>query len=372
IEVQVKNKKNDLEKIGVGLSAKEDLVEQRENDLSELRAEGAKTRAELETTRKLVFENLDKYSSLKGIALGYEKELNELRSRRERVKKEIEYVESERENALAAIWKLELSLNEIQGRRAEIEEKKKSTELSLLELDADLQLKNKGNAQLKERLKEVNSRAKVLLQIQSNYEWLPEKIRKFILEKKGNGILGLVADFISVPKGYEKAIEAAFGEKLQWALVKESEEALSAIESLRELSIGRGTFIPSGANRKNGDFKKNGKDILPLCEVIKVEGTDSEVIENMLRGVFVVPSIREALSLRDEMQEGTTFVTPDGDLLDSTGAITGGFAQEGIFERKREIEELSAESSALELEISRISEELVLKQAGIEKLKSSV
>ncbi len=372
IEAQINNKKSDLEKIGTDLSAREALGGQREEALFNLKAEAAKIRAGLETTRKAFFENLDRYSSLKGIALGYEKELNELRSRRERVKREIEDVEREKENILSTISELELALNHIQGRRSQIEEEKKSAGLSLLELNTNQELKNRGNSQLRERLKEVHSRVKVLLQIQSNYEWLPEKIRRFILEKKGNGILGLVADFISVPKGYEKAIEAAFGEKLQWALVKESEEALNAIESLRELSIGRGTFIPSKGIRKNGDYKKNGRDILPLCEIIKVDGTYSAVIENMLKGVFVIPSIREALGLRDEMEEGTTFVTPDGDLLDSSGAISGGFAQEGVFERKREIEELSAEASTLEEEISLISKEIELNQAGIEKLKGRV
>ncbi|MBI2485661.1 MAG: chromosome segregation protein SMC [Deltaproteobacteria bacterium] len=372
IETQTNNKRSDLEKVGIDLSSKEAQVKEREEALFNLKEEGTRIRTELEATRKMVFETLDKSSSLKGIAFGYEKELNELKSRRERIKKEIEDVEREKEKTCSLILELELALKNIQERRSQIEEKKKSTELSLSELNINQELKNKENTVLGERLKEVHSRLNVLRQIQSNYEWLPEKIRRFILQKKGNGILGLVADFISVPKGYEKAIEAAFGDKLQWALVIESEEALSAIESLRELSIGRGTFIPVTSTRKNGDFKKNGKDILPLWEIIKVEGTDSAVIENMLKGVFVVPSIREALGLREEMEEGTAFVTPDGDLLDSTGAISGGFAQEGVLGRKREIEELSAESSTLEEEISRISKEMELNQAAIEKLKSRV
>jgi chromosome segregation protein len=370
IETQASNKRSDLGKVGIDLSSKEAQVKEREEALSNHKEEGIKIRTELEATRKMVFETLDKSSSLKGIAFGYEKELNELKSRRERIKKEVEDVEREKESTHSLISELELALKNIQERRSQIEEKKKSAEFSLSEINTDQELKKNENTVLGERLKEAHSRLTVLRQIQSNYEWLPEKIRRFILQKKGNGILGLVADFISVPKGYEKAIEAAFGEKLQWALVIESEQALSAIESLRELSIGRGTFIPVTSTRKNGDFKKNGKDILPLWEIIKVEGTDSTVIENMLKGVFVVPSIREALGLRDEMEEGTTFVTPDGDLLDSTGAISGGFAQEGVFERKREIEELSAESSTLEEEISRLSKEMELNQAAIEKLKS--
>ncbi|MGH7793211.1 MAG: chromosome segregation SMC family protein, partial [Thermodesulfobacteriota bacterium] len=243
IEAQVNNKRGDLEKIGRDLSSKGAQVEEKEEAFSSLEEENTKIRSELEVTRKTVFGNLDKSSSLKAIALGYEKELNELKSRKERTEKEMEDVESEKERTLTLISGLELTLQDIQERRSQIEAKKKSTELSLLELNTNQGSKEKEHSILRERPKEIHSRLNALKQIQSNYEWLPEKMRRFILQKKGNGVLGLVADFISAPKGYEKAIEAAFGEKLQWALVIESEEALSAIESLRELSIGRGTFI---------------------------------------------------------------------------------------------------------------------------------
>jgi chromosome segregation protein len=369
IEVQASLKRRNLEEVRKDLSSKETLLIQREEALSNLEGKSTENRAELEATRTMLFENLDKYSSLKGIALGYEKELTELKSRRERIRKEIEEVESERKKILSRIWETEHVLKDVEGKKSQIEEAKRNTALSLSTLNAEQESKKKENTILSERLNEVCSRLNVLRQIQSNYEWLPEGIRRFFLERKGNGILGVIADFISVPKGYEQAIEAAFGDKLKWALVKESEEALRAVESLRELSIGRGTFIPIDNRRENGEFKKNGKDILPLSEIVKVEGIERHVIENMLKGVFLVSSLREALSLRDEMEEGTSFVTLSGDLLDSTGAISGGFAKEGIFERKREIEELSIETLELEEKLSRISSEIELNQSEIQKLQ---
>ncbi len=250
--------------------------------------------------------------------------------------------------------------------------KQKETRLSLSTLNVEQESKKRESTILSERLSEVCSRLNVLRQIQSNYEWLPEGIRRFFLERREDGILGVIADFISVPKGYEQAIEAAFGDKLKWALVKESEEALRAVESLRELSIGRGTFIPINNRRKNGDYKKNGKYILPLSEIVKVEGIDSHVIENMLRGVFVVSSLREALSLRDEMEEGTSFVTLCGDLFDSTGAISGGFTKERVLERKKDIEELSTETSKLKERIFQVSGEIELNQDGIQKLQDAL
>ena len=372
IEIQLSFKKGDLEEVKENLSSKETLFIKREEALSNFKEKSTEIRAELESTRTMIFDNLDEYNSLKGVALGYKKELTEFKSRREIVRNEIEEVGNERERILSRISEAEHTLKDIEGKRNQIEETKRNTAVSLSTLCVVQESKKKEWVILSERLNEVSSRFNVLRQIQSNYEWLPEGMRRFLFERKGNGIVGVIADFISAPKGYERAIEAAFGDKLKWALVKESEEALRAVESLRELSIGRGTFIPMDNRRENGDFKKNGKNVLPLSDKVKVEKIDRHIIENILKGVFVVSSLREALSLRDEMEEGTSFVTLSGDLLDSTGAISGGFTKERVLERKRDIEELSTETSKLEEKLSRVSSEIELNQGGIQKLQDAL
>jgi chromosome segregation protein len=371
IETHITLKRRNLEEVRVILSNKETELRQKERVLSSLKSEAAKGRADLEATRTTLFGTLDRYSSLKGMVFGYDKELTELKSREERIQKELHEVKSEIDKTSSRISELELISKEIEEQRGHIDGEKKYIQADFSAMNRK-QESMRGEARLlSERLNEVNSRLNVLKQIQSNYEWLPEDIRRFFLERKGDEILGLISDFISVPKGYERAIEAAFGDKLKWVLVKEKEEALKAIESLRELSIGRGTFIPIDFSKKgNGDFKKNWEDIIPLWEMVKVEGMDSSLIENMLKGVFVVSSLREAITLREEMEEGSSFVTLEGDLLDSSGAISGGFPTEGVFERKREIEELSLEASRLEERLYTISQEIELNQREVDRLQT--
>jgi chromosome segregation protein len=371
--LQINLKRKNLEEVNVDLSSKElDLI-QKEEALSKLKSEFTKIQYEIETTRTMLFETLDKYGSLKGAALGYEKELTDLKSRRERTKKEIGEVKIEKEKTLSQISELGRILMDTEERGTQIEETKRIITSSLSTLSINQGLKKKESTVLSEGLKEVHSRLNVLKQIDMRYEWLPEGIGKFLLEKRGNEILGVIADFISVPKGYERALEAAFGERLKWVLVKESEEALRAVDSLKELSIGRGTFVPISSNgKKNGNFGKNGKDVVPLWEIIKVEEINKDVIENMLKGIFVVSSLREALNLKSEIEEGASFVTLEGDLLHSGGAISGGSNMEGVFERKREIGELTLQAQKLEVELSGILKEIDANQEEIEKLQSAL
>jgi chromosome segregation protein len=372
LEGQTENKKDNLERFKRDIShTKNDIID-KEELLSNLKDKITKEKIELDNTKAVLFEIIDKHSSLKAVAFGYEKELNELRSRRDRIKRELSEVEGERETTFKYISDLEHTMHDLDERKNEIKQSNEGIQNALFALTTDQEMKKTHILQLGEHLNEVNSRLSVLKQIQSNYEWLPEGIGRFLVERKGNGILGLTADFISVEKGYERAIEAALGERLKWVFVKEREAAISAVESLRELSVGRGTFVPITSNFNNGGSNNNGGSGLPLLDKVIVEGLDREIFENMLKGVFIVKSLKEGLELRDEMGEGTSFVTLEGDFLDTTGAISGGFAPEGVFERKREIEELSAEALILEKDISRISVEIDASQTEIEEIKGAL
>ncbi len=372
IDIQINLKKNIIEEVKADLSLKENKLKLREATISGIKAGFTKDETELEGTRSSLFEALDRHSSFRGSALGYEKEIAELQSRRQRINKEIEEVEIEKKRTVSRTSELQGYISVNEERRIKLEERKKDIGLSISSLRAAQESRRNEMEELGERFKESQSRLNVLKQIETSYEWLPDGMRRFLHEKRGNGVLGVVADFISVPRGYERALEAAFGEKLKWALVRESEEALNAVEYLRELSLGRGTFVPINNARKRDVPDKNGKEVVSLIEVVEVEGIDKDIIGNMLNNVFVVSSLREALSLKDEIENGASFVTMSGDMLDYTGAITGGLNTEGVFERKREIEELTVETKNLEALLSGISKEMESNQEEVERLQSNL
>lgn len=372
LEDETEIKKDQLERFKKDIYNSETEIIDKEELLSSLKNKITKQKVELDNTKAVLFEIMDKHSSLKAEAFGHEKELSEFRARKDRIKRELSEVESERETTFQHISDLEHTTHDLDQRKKQIRQSNEGIQSALIALTADQEMKKKGILQLGERLNEVNSRLSVLKQVQSNYEWLPDGIGRFLIERKGNGILGLTADFISVEKGYERAIEAALGEKLKWVFVKERETAISAVQSLRELSVGRGTFVPVTSNFNNGGFSSNGGSVFPLLDKVIVDGLDREIFENMLKGVFIVRSLKEGLELRDEMGEGTSFVTLEGDFLDTTGAISGGFATEGVFERKREIEELSAEALILEKDISRMSVEIEAGQTEIDDIKGAL
>jgi chromosome segregation protein len=371
IEGLIASRRKSLEATREELIAKESRLMELEGVLSGLRRDSLEGKNQLETIRKRLLDILDRYSSLKGVVFGYEKELAELKSRRERLEKELKEVFEEKTGISSKITDIERALKQIEDKKVILSGERIKLEEDLLLLNKRQELLLEKSSFIGERLKEVRSRLDVLQQIQLNYEWLPEEIRKFILERKGNGVLGIIADFISVQEGYERAVESAIGERLNWVVVDAKEEALEALEYLKRYSTGKGTFI--SLDLKTGSsLTQNGIGALPLSKVVRVEGIDGSVVENMLEGIYVVSSLGEALRLWESVEPRASFVTPDGDFLHSTGAISGGFAREGFFERKKEIERLLVEASELERELSGLSTEIESNRRDAKSLEEKI
>ncbi len=124
---------------------------------------------------------------------------------------------------------------------------------------------------LREELADKRSRLASLLEIARNYDGFDRGVRAVMLkagaQAREMGIFGLVADVISATPRFEKAIEAALGERLQHVVVENREKGLELVEYLKSDAEGRSTFVPverrrGGARRRchrsGGDARRAG------------------------------------------------------------------------------------------------------------------
>jgi chromosome segregation protein len=371
LAAQTEIKKSALEEVGLELRKENTEIGGKEEKLAVIQAGFSAIRAEHQEIRASLFKTLDEYSSLKGAALGYEKELRDLYSKREVIEKELSEIELERKAAAEEIISLERILLENESKKQRVSESRDSLQAALSSV-SETQTKKRGEYDgLQERLNESSSRLTVLDQIQANYEWLPEGIRNFILEHKGNGVLGTVSDFISVPEGYERAVEAVLGDKIKWILVEENAQALSAIDSLRQRSLGRGTFVPARGAHHLAASNGGLLNARPLSEIVSLDDKLS-IIKNLLKSVYMVSTLGEGLRMQSETEGGASFVTAEGDYLHPDGAISGGTAQPGVLERKREIENLKTVITELQNGIDNLSLEIESNELEIKRLNSGI
>ncbi len=206
-------------------------------------------------------------------------------------------------------------------------------------------------------LLQARSRLESLEQIQSNYEGFERGVRAIMRDdNQTNGVLGVVADVIDIPQEYERAVAAVLGERLQYVIVRGEEEGAGAVDRLREQASGRGSFIPLHPRLYdlNGTPSPNGSS-QRLLDLVRVDGSFRLVAESLLGDVVLMPDLKSAVAAWRQNGVRLTLVTPEGDVMDPSGVITGGSdrpVEEEIIARRREIDALrnGAESAHARLE----------------------
>ncbi|QMU55679.1 MAG: chromosome segregation protein SMC [Candidatus Mycalebacterium zealandia] len=223
---------------------------------------------------------------------------------------------------------------------------------------------------LKESRTRAASRLGELENIRKSFEWLPESSRSFLMGNKTGGVLGVLSDYVTVPPEYAKAFEAALGERLGWIVVGTGDDASAAIEKLRMSEAGRATFLPAGAGAPEKTFSVPA-GARPITEIVRVKGTGGAAVRKLLEGICVVDTLGDAFECAPRAPE-LSFATLEGDFLDSSGAVSGGWTTGGVFERDSEIESLTDEVARLDKQIKTSLEESGNFEIRIDDLKEKM
>src|SRR6185436_18766741 len=172
---------------------------------------------------------------------------------------------------------------------------------------------------------------------------------RVILAESGEAVshLGSVADYVEVDRQYERAIDAALADLLQYVVVRTHEEAAAGLQFAREHGAGRVGFLVAG-----------------------------EDVASAVRAI--VGTVRFAAT-RDEaraiaLETGGTAATLDGEVFRGADRVEGGTRGEArsILTTKREIKELRERAEAEESAIARMREEAGSLDVAIAAAESAI
>jgi chromosome segregation protein len=162
------------------------------------------------------------------------------------------------------------------------------------------------------------------------------------------GILGTVAQHIQVPAEYEAAIEVALGGHLQDLVVETWADAEAAIAYLRQGRRGRATFLPLDSMRPQTRLVlPGGEGIIGVAsELVRAEKRLAPMVEMLLCRTAVVRDLKAARRAFDRLRGGFQVVTLAGEVVRSSGTVTGGEgkgqAHGQVLAREREWRDLPA------------------------------
>ncbi len=187
-------------------------------------------------------------------------------------------------------------------------------------------------------------------------------VRK-IIEQKMQGVYGTVADLGQVSGTYSLAMEVAAGTRMKSIVVASDVIAAKCIQYLKDNKLGVVTFLPLNKLQERAITqdekhiaKEQGAHGLAI-DLVNYEGKFASVFKYVLGGTVVVDDIVTARRIgigRARM------VTLTGDLMETSGAMIGGFRRESSGGLGFQHKEVSSGMERLDKDMERLSETVTL------------
>ena len=373
-EKELKEKEEELEKYSKTLSDKE---------------------VEIENKKKIVQDNIDnKYEIIAEVNTqkanfeNYIKRENSLKSEIQETISELDLSRANKEELSKGFYSLETSKNAITKSIDSMKEEKDRSQEKLKEFDVRI-----NSYQSEYRIKEA--RYKFLVETEKEKEGYSKSVKSLLeaVERKttvSKGVHGVLANLISVDKRYELAIEMTLGPTIQNIVTDSEEEAKVLVNYLRENNLGRASFLPITSvkgQKVTGVNTRGINGVIGIAsDLVKADRKYEGVILNLLGRTVIVEEIEDAVKLAKQNSYKFKIVTLKGDVINPSGAISGGSTptktvsilgrgkeiealEKELVEIKKKIEKAEKEKQDYENSISEILEKFEAKQKEAQELE---
>ena len=335
---------------------------EKETELAELSKKLSAKELEIEGKKQIVQDNIDKKYELAAEINTQDINYENLEKRKKQLKNEIDSVISELDST-------RYGKNEISKGFYDIESKRN---IAVENLEKSVQAKEQNMQKLKQYEEEISkltytqrmkqARHQFLIETEKEKEGYNKTVKSLLVacDKDSNlnkGIHGVLANLISVEKEYETAIEMCLGQSLQNIVTSTEQDAKKMIEYLRTNSLGRASFLPiaSVQGKKLDKLTKMDGVIGIASDLVRCKKEYEQIILSLLGRTVVVEDMDTAIALAKKDKYSFRIVTLKGDIISSSGSISGGSVQTktvNILGRSREIEDLEKELKKLEKQIA--------------------
>ena len=343
-EKELNEKQAELDKLTEKLSSKELEIEGYKHTVEENTDKKYELQSEI-NAQNINYQNFEKrQAQIKQEMQSTISELDGTRLNKEDIAKQFNEIENKKNKA-------QNSLNEVAKQREEANQKIKSFESNINILSSEMRIKE--------------SRLKFLIETEKEKEGYIKSVKSLLkdcenIKELGKGMNGVLANIIEVPDELQTAIEMCLGASLQNIVTETETDAKRLVEHLRKNNLGRASFLPisSVRGKKLDKIKGNESGVIGIAsDLVKYNKKYEQIILNLLGRTVIVDNMDTAIKVAK--QNGYTFriVTTEGDLINPSGAITGGSVAKktvNILGRGKEIEKLEKEIKNLKQKIEKL------------------
>ncbi|MFB6117049.1 chromosome segregation protein SMC [Halosegnis sp.] len=342
--------------------------EEKQTELDSVEAEIADLDTAYEELRAEIDERRERVEELRD-------ERNELQREQDRLLDEARRRSSQKRELENDIETAEAQIPEIEAERADLETELEKAEANLetiSEVVADLKTeRSELKAELEELEDEIAAKQQEYAELEARAGESGDssfgRAVSTVLNGDIDGVHGAVAQLGSVSPEYAEACETAAGGRMANVVVDDDGVGQRCIEYLKQRNAGRATFLPmTEMHARSLPALPSAPGVVDFAyNLVDFDPEYAEVFSYVLGDTLVVEDTETARELMGDFR----LVTLDGDLVEKSGAMTGGSTSgsrysfekggEGQLKRMAErIQRLEDDRASLREEIDDVDERL--------------
>ena len=348
------------------ISHNEQVMADKSDELTDLEKEIAGTAAEIirleemtERAQVAYYETTLRLQDLNNQMRHLDEGVSEIRSTIKSDNRELGLAYEELRDATESLEKTNAEISQLKEalpekreelKKSESLEKKTQTEIDtmnerLATVDKEVAESTRIVAQTREELIKVQARQDALREAEDAFLKRRRAIATVLeLRDAGaiNGIHGTVAELGTIDPDYSVALEIAGGNRLSYIVVENEQVATECVKVLKREKIGRASFIPLDKIKTQAPSKlpKDDGVIDFALNLVKFDPKMRPAFEFVFSDTIVTEDFETA---KRQGFQGQRAVSLDGDLVERSGIMTGGYFQKAAAGLSLQVEDTSPE-----------------------------
>ncbi len=348
-----------------------DALEERKLLYEQKNANADTLEQQLTEHKEIIMQRMNQLQTLRTTQARQSAMQQQMEKRRQEVIESLQNEAVNEEGFTKALLQAEASLASEQERFETLQTTVSTLDQTTKTLLQDLLQKQKTLQENQQTQRATDTRLRTLKEFKDGFEGYQYAVKNALTYAKHQqlqGVHGVLAMLLNVPKEYETAMDMVLGGALQNIITQTEHDAKTLIEYLRKNRLGRATFLPL-ATIRGRTLNAHERHVLTMkgcvgvaSELCTYDPKYRNVVENLLGRTIVAENLEYGIEIMRAGGQGFRLVTLQGDVMHSGGSMTGGSVQQkaqNLLGREREIKELAQTLQTLNVAIAEDQQEMV-------------
>ena len=298
-------------------------VQDKQAELTEVKQEIENVDTEFDELKSELADEKERLESLKSEANEAQRKKDRLLDDARRRSTEVTETQAEIDDAREELPELKAKLSELHSELDKAEKNRDTIESTIQTLRED---RNELKAELDEIKDDLREKQSEYAELEArasdsgDTSW-PRAVTTILNANKG-GVHGAVGDLGSVEAEYATACETAAGGRLANVVVADDGVGSDCIDYLKSRNAGRATFLPiTKMDNRSLPRLPNDPGVIDFARnLVEYDSRFESIFSYVLGSTLVVEDMQTARQFMGDYR----MVTLDGDLVERSGAMTGG------------------------------------------------